>query len=137
MKGRGLKLYAKAPADSTYIRVNKIKSYTPGEESVATSERTFLDQDEGSYTDHSTGLVDAGEVSFSVEWDKADAGQILVHDNLGKRLDFKLEWNNGDGETYTGTVTKRGTGDPNDDHLVRSYTVKRAGAAPAAFVAST
>lgn len=135
MKGRGLKLYVKLPTDleTAFVRVMDIKSYSPGEESVATSEKTYLDQ-EDNYTDHSTGLIDPGEIAFSVEYDKVDPGQVILEANLGKQLDFKLQWKDGTGETYTGSLTKRGFGEPNDDDLMRNYSVKRSGA-PVPFVA--
>lgn len=128
MKGRGLKLFVKLPTDldTAFVRVMDIKSYSPGEESVATSEKTYLDQ-EDNYTDHSTGLVDPGEIGFSVEYDKVDPGQVILEANLGERLDFKLQWKDGSGETYSGSVTKRGFGEPNDDDLMRNYSVKRSG----------
>jgi hypothetical protein len=135
MKGRGLKFYVSDDSSSTWTRITGVKSYSPGEESVATSEKTYLDQAENSYVDHSTGLIDPGEVSFSVEYKKTDAGQVILEANLGKSLDWKLEWNDGSGETYTGTLTKRGFSDPTDDDLIRNYSIKRAGAAPAAFAA--
>ena len=135
MKGRGLKLFVKLPTDldTAFVRVMDIKSYSPGEESVATSEKTYLDQ-EDNYTDHSTGLIDAGEIGFSVEYDKVDPGQVILEANLGKQLDFKLLWKDGTGETYTGSLTKRGFGEPNDDDIMRNYSVKRSGA-PVPFLA--
>lgn len=129
MEGRGLKLYVKTPAelDSGFVRVSPVKSYSPGEESVATSEKTYLDQSD-KYVGHKAGLIDPGEVSIGVEYDTADAGQIKMEANLGQLMDFKLEWNDGSGETYSGTVTKRGFSEPNDDDLMRNYSVKRSGA---------
>jgi len=134
MKGRGLRLSVKLPASGTYVRVMKIKSYSPGEESVATSEKTYLDQ-EGLYIGHNTGMIDAGEIGFSVEYDKADPGQVLLEGNLAKPLDFKLEWKDGSGETYSGSLTKRGFGEANDDDILRNYSIKRSGAAPVPFSA--
>ena len=135
MKGRGLKLFVKLQTESVaaFVRVMNVKTYSPGEESVATQEKTYLDQ-EDDYTDHSTGMIDPGEVAVSVEYDPADAGQIIVEANLGKRLDFKLEWRDGSGETYSGSITKRGMGEPNEDDLMRNYSVKRAGK-PVTFAA--
>ncbi len=129
MKGRGLKLYVKLPTDAVeaFQRVTDVKSYSPGEESVATSEKTYLDQADN-YSGHSTGLIDPGEVGVGVEYDPADAGQLVLEGNLGKTLDFKLEWKDGSGETYSGSVTKRGFGEPNDDDIMRNYSIKRSGA---------
>lgn len=134
-KGRGLKLFVKASGaeDATYVRINKVKTYSPGEESVATQESTFIDQDDD-YVDHTAGMIDPGEVSFSAERNTTDAGQKLCDDNLGSVLDFKVQWKDGSGETYSGTVTKRATGEPSEDNLIRSYSVKRKGA-PVPFTA--
>lgn len=128
MKGRGLKLYAKLQTESeaSFVRIRPIKSYSPGELSVATSEKTYLDQ-ETDDTDHSTGLTDPGEVAFGVEYDPADAGQVLLEGNLAKRLDFKLVWADGSGETYSGSLTKIGMGEPGEEDLLRNYSVKRSG----------
>lgn len=128
MKGRGLKLFVKLTTelDADYIRVNCVKNYTPAEESVATAENVCLDQ-EDDYIDHTAGLIDPGEVSFSVEYDPADPGQIKIESMLAQPLDFKLQWKDGSGETYTGTLIKRGTGEPNDEHLLRNYGVKLSG----------
>lgn len=128
MKGRGMKLFAKlqTQAIGEFVRVSPIKSYSPGEETVATQEKTYLDQDH-EYTDHSTGLIDSGEVAFGVEYDPANTGQILVEANLGKRLDFKVEWPDGSSESYSGSVTKRGFSEPNEDDIMRNYSVKRSG----------
>lgn len=134
-KGRGLKLYAKTTdaADDAWVRINKVKTYSPGEESVATQDAVFIDQDDD-YTRHTTGLIDAGETGFTAERNPVDPGQKLVDDNLGKVLDFKIQWKDGTGETYEGTVTKRGTGEPSDEDLIRTYAIKRQGA-PVPFVA--
>ncbi len=128
MEGRGLKLYAKLPTEleAAFVRVSPVKSYSPGEESVATSEKNYLDQDD-KYNGHKTGMIDPGEVAVGVEYDPANPGQILLEANLGLLLDFKLEWNDGSGETYSGSLTKRGFGEPNDDDLLRNYSVKRSG----------
>lgn len=135
-KGRGLKLFVKAvgAGDETYIRIMKVKTYSPGEESVATQDATFIDQDDD-FVRHTTGLIDAGEVAFSAERNPADPGQKMVDDNLGGALDFKVQWKDGSGETYEGTVTKRATGEPSDEDLMRSYSIKRQGA-PTPFVAA-
>ena len=135
MKGRGLKLYAKLTTedDLSWKRISKVKSYSPGEESVATTESTFIDSTDD-YIGHTAGMIDPGETGFSVEIDKADVGQILMEASLAVVLDFKVEWKDGSGETYSGTVTKRGTSEPNDEELMRNYSVKRSGA-PTPFVA--
>jgi hypothetical protein len=134
-KGRGLKLFVKASGaeDTAYVRINKVKTYSPGEESVATQDSTFIDQDDD-YMYHTTGMIDPGEVSFTAERNPADAGQKLCDDNLGVGLDFKVQWKDGSGEEYSGTVTKRATGEPSEDDLVRSYSIKRQGA-PVPFTA--
>lgn len=135
MKGRGMKLFVKliTEAEAAFVRVTPVKSYSPGEESVATQEKTYLDQDHD-YSDHKTGLIDPGEVSLGVEYDPANAGQIKMEANLAQKLDFKVEWVGGSGETFTGTVTKRGFSEPNEDDLMRNYSIKRS-AAPVAFPA--
>ena len=133
MKGRALKLFAKLPEDADWVRVSKVRTYTPGEETVSTSDNTCIDTDDD-YLDHTAGMIDPGEVSFSVEYSASDAGQTLVNNNLAEILDFKLQWRDGSGETYQGTVTKRGMSEPNDDELLRNYTVKRKGK-PEAFAA--
>lgn len=135
MKGRGMKVLVKllTEAESAFERVTPVKSYSPGEESVATQEKSYLDQDH-SYTDHSTGLIDPGEVAMGVEYDPANAGQNKIEANLGQKLDFKILWVDGSGETFTGTVTKRGFSEPNEDDLLRNYSIKRS-AAPVAFPA--
>jgi hypothetical protein len=135
MKGRGLKLWVKLTTEpeGSFVRISPVKTYSPGEESVGTSEKTYLDQDHD-YTDHSTGLIDPGEVAVGVEYDPADAGQILIEANLAKRLDFKAEWRDGSGETYTGAVTKRGFSEPGEEDLMRNYSVKRSGS-PVQFTA--
>jgi hypothetical protein len=134
-KGRGLKLFAKTTASAVdaWVRINKVKSYSPGEESVATQDATYIDQDDD-YVHHTTGMIDAGESGFSAERDPADPGQALVDSNLGMALDFKVQWRDGSGETYEGTVTKRATGEPSEEDLIRSYSIKRQGA-PVPFVA--
>ena len=129
MKGRGLKFWVKVPADVTYTRVNKIKEYSPGEESVSTSEDTYLDQ-ETQYTDHSTGLIDPGETSVSVEWVDTDAGQMILEAQLGNVVDIKVEWEDGSAEIYSATITKRGWSAPDDTKMRRSYGLKRKAAAP-------
>ena len=128
-KGRGLKLFVKAvgAGDETYVRINKVKTYSPGEESVATQDAVFIDQDDD-YTRHTTGMIDAGETSFSAERNPTDPGQALVDSNLGMALDFKVQWKDGSGETYEGTV------EPSEEDLIRSYSIKRQGA-PVPFVA--
>jgi hypothetical protein len=129
MKGRGLKLFCKLTTeeDVGYVRINRVKSYSPHEESVATSDNTFVDQ-EDDYVDHVAGMIDPGETSFSVEYDRADAGQIKIESMLAQQLDFKVQWKDGSGETYRGTLIKRGLGEPNDEHLLRNYGVKLSGA---------
>lgn len=136
MKGRGLKLYAKLTTedDSSWKRISKVKTYSPGEESVATSDSTFIDS-EDDYTDHTAGMIDAGETAFSVEIVKDDVGQVLMEASLAVVLDFKVQWKDGSGETYSGTVTKRGTSEPSDEDLMRNYSVKRKGA-PTPFSAA-
>ncbi len=135
MKGRGLKLFAKLTTedDLSWVRISKVKTYSPGEESVATSESTYIDADDD-YIDHTPGQIDPGEVAFSVEYFPADLGQVLVEGNLAKTLDFKVQWKDGSGETYQATVTKRGMGEPTDEELMRSYSAKRKGA-PVPFAA--
>jgi hypothetical protein len=134
-KGRGLKLFAKTTvaAEDAWIRIMKVKTYSPGEESVATQDSTFIDQDDN-YGDHTTGMIDPGEAGFSAERNPADPGQKLVDDNLGNVLDFKVQWKDGSGETYKATVTKRATGEPSEEALLRTYSMKRKGA-PVPFVA--
>ncbi len=129
MKGRGLKFYAKLQTATEFVRVQPIKGYNQGEESVSTSDKSYLDQD-NDYMDHDAGMIDPGEASVTVEFDDADPGQILLEGNLGKVLDFKVEWKGGATSTYSGTLTKRGFTEPNDEHIQRSYSIKRKAAAP-------
>jgi len=126
MKGRGMMLYAKLQTqlEADFVRITPIKSYSPGELSVATSEKTYVDQQTDDI-DHSTGLTDPGEVAFGVEYDPANAGQILLEANLGKRLDFKCVWSDLSGVTYTGSLTKIGMSEPTEEDLMRNYSVKR------------
>ena len=127
-KGRGLKLFVKplGAADAEYVRISKVKTYSPGEESVATQESTFIDQDDD-YTDHTAGMIDPGEVAFSAERNPTDPGQKMCDESLASVLDFKIQWKDGSGEVYSGTVTKVGTGEPTEENLIRSYSVKRKG----------
>ena len=129
MKGRGLKFYAKLQTETEFVRVKPIKGYNQGEESGSTSDKSYLDQD-NDYMDHDAGMIDPGEASVTVEFDDADAGQILLEGNLGKVLDFKVEWKGGATSTYSGTLTKRGFTEPNDEDIQRSYSIKRKAAAP-------
>ncbi|MEY8247307.1 MAG: phage tail tube protein [Bermanella sp.] len=135
MKGRGIKLYTKLTSedDLSWRRISKVKAYTPGEESVATNESTYIDA-EDDYLDHTAGQIDPGEVSFSVEYQPADVGQVLLEASLAKVLDFKVEWQDSSGETYQGTVIKRGMSEPGDEELMRNYALKLKGA-PLPFVA--
>lgn len=134
-KGRGLKLFVKPSGalEGEYVRINKVKTYSPGEESVATQDAVFIDQDDD-YMRHTTGMIDPGEVAFTAERNPTDVGQKMCDDNIGAELDFKVQWKDGSGEEYSGTVTKRATGEPSEEDLVRSYSIKRQGA-PVPFAA--
>jgi len=112
------------PADVGFKRVNKIKSLTLPEESVATSEKTYLDQD-SDYTDHDVGMTDGGEAAFSYEYIPADEGQLIVAGALGQVVDMRVEWVDGRKTVYRGTVTKRAWGEPTrTEDLSRSYSLK-------------
>lgn len=129
MKGRGLKIWVKLPESVAYTRVNKIKGYSPGEETVSTSEKSYLDQDD-LYLDHDTDTIDPGEVGITVEYDGADAGQTILEENLAGVLDIEVEWKDGSKEQYSATVTKRAWSEPSSEELQRIYSLKRKAAAP-------
>jgi len=128
MKGK-IKVYVKRPADTeaAFVRLSPVKSYSPSEESVDTSERSFLDQD-SDYKDHTPGMIDPGEVSIGVEYDKTNAGQTLVEAELGAVVDVKVEFLDGDSELFSATVTKRAWSEPNRaEDLMRNYSFKLKG----------
>jgi len=123
MKGRGLKIFVKPTNVIEFLRVLNVKSYSPAEQTSASSEKKYLDQDD-SFLDHSTGLVDPGEMGFGLEYDPANDDQKLLESSLGQLLHFKILWRNGSSEYYTGSLTKRSFSEPNDDDLIRNYSVK-------------
>lgn len=129
MKGRGLKIWVKLPESVTYTRVNKIKDYSPGEETVSTNDKSYLDQDD-LYLDHDTDTIDPGEVSIAVEYNSTDAGQAILEENLAGVLDVEVEWKDGSKEQYSATVTKRAWSQPNSEEMQRIYSLKRKAAAP-------
>lgn len=121
--GFGCKLQVKL--ESTYVDVPEVKGFNGPNLSAGTKEVTNLDSTAREYV---STLLDAGEVSFNVNYVPADTTQAALVSALANRtrLDWKIIFSD-TGTTellFTGLVTQFGISAAIEDEITAALTVK-------------
>ena len=94
-----------------------------------TSEDSFLDSAE-IYKEFVAGMIDAGELSLTLKWNKADTGQValLAAFDAGDGIVYgKITFPDNTTYTYVGVVTGAGKEVPKNETITQSFKIKISG----------
>ena len=104
MKGYGTK-FLRSADNITFTQIANLLSIDVAESSRGSIENTTIDGTD-KYKTYEPGLIDAGEVSLSLIWAIADAGQVLLQADLENDtlMYYQVEYPDGTTVTYNGFV---------------------------------
>ena len=119
---------AAAITADTFVNTAKIKDFGTPEESRDTSEDSYIDEVSG-YKEFVAGMKDAGEMSLTLKWNQAEAGQVVLNtafDGDGE-VYGQITFTTGAKFTYKGVVIGRGIEVPKNETITRTYKIKLSG----------
>ena len=119
-----------ADVGATWINTAFIKDLTAPEESRDTSEDAYLDNAD-KYKEYVAGMVDGGEVSVVLKWDRTDVGQVALNaafDGDGSIYGRINLPSSSATFTYKAVVTGRGVEIPKNETITQSFKLKVTGA---------
>jgi Lambda phage tail tube protein, TTP len=115
-----------------YVELAEVKSITPGALEVDQVEVTHM-QSPNRFREYVSGLVDAGEASFEMNFIPGSTSDDRIFEllNLGvgisRRRSMRINYPNGVSETFDGEITGYEPDVPFDDVMTAAVTVKISG----------
>ena len=94
-----------------------------------TSEDAYIDNPE-IYKEFVAGMVDAGELSLTLKWKSADAGQVQLmaaFDSADGMVQGQITFPDGWKYQYKGVLTNAGREVPKNETITQSFTIKISG----------
>ncbi|MBL4869159.1 MAG: hypothetical protein JKY67_22590 [Pseudomonadales bacterium] len=127
MKGYGTK-FLRSTDDVTYTQIANLLDVEVGESSRGSIENTTLDQAD-QFKTFEPGMIDAGELSLSLIWDIADAGQVLLKADLENDtlMYYRVEYPDGTTVDYHGFVTGMSAPVAMEDKITQTVKFKVSG----------
>jgi len=117
--------------DGVSYAVNTVKVKELGfpEMSRDTSEDSYLDSAE-IYKEFVAGMIDAGELSLTLKWAIADAGQVALmaaFDAGDGTVKGQIKFPDNSTYTYVGVVTGAGMEVPKNETITQTFKIKISG----------
>ena len=121
--------FSRSADDTTYTRIGKIMEMSAPEQSRASSEKTYLDNNDN-YKQFEPGMIDPGEMTLTIEYDKDDAAQNELKNDFDTKSNFyyKITYPDGSTDKFQGHITGWGKAIPKEETITRSVTIKVTGA---------
>lgn len=117
-----------ATEDPEFFELGEVTEINPGEESADRVETThYLSPNRR--REHTTGLIDGGEASVTINWIPGNETDQFIRGLSGsgeKRL-HRIEFSNGVAVTFTGEVMSYSKSLPIDDRMQATFTVAKSG----------
>lgn len=130
MHGYGTKFY-RSTDNTTFTQVSGLIDVETPEISRETYESTLMDNSDSAngWKKFKGALLDAGELSLTLEWDAADSGQVALRTDLETDLAryYRVEYPGGETFSFEAILTAFGQATPIADRITRTCKFKLSG----------
>lgn len=126
---QGYKTQLKRWDTTVFVQVAGLIDIEPHEVSRGSVDTTKMDDTSGYKTFDPSGLADAGEVSCTLEWDQADAGQVNLAADLDAagNIKYQIVYPGGETVSFDGHITSWGKAVPMEERITRTVKFKLTG----------